>query len=206
MRIVYLLSGPLKEGGFPKDVRDSLKKDLIDVKNCTLICTKPKSFDRNDNYKKRMIRDLLEVANIKKVSLLDDRVNASEGIKILNSSDLIYLIGGDPIKQLDYIKKNHYDESIKNSNCILIGTSAGAVNLTKTAYYSKDDFINKSFFYEGLGIVDFTIDPHFYETDIEILNEFKKFNKIHKIYGLDNDSGIRIKGKDIKVLGKVYEE
>lgn len=61
----------------------------------------------------------------------------------------------------------------------------------------------KSTFYEGLNVVDLTIDPHF---DINNDNGIENKNNSlkHKIIGLPNDSAIMIKNSNIKYIGNVY--
>lgn len=43
---------------------------------------------------------------------------------------------------------------------ILIGVSAGSMNMAIKGYYSNDKDYPKTWFYNGIGLVDITIDPH----------------------------------------------
>lgn len=204
MNKIYLLSGPLKHGGFSSKIKPYLKEDLKNIKNCVLISTNPTDFIKNDEYKKRIIRDLKEVSNIENYTLLDNRIVDKEGQKILNSAELIYLLGGNPVSQLKYIKDNCYDKIIKKSNAIIIGTSAGAMNLNKIAYYSKDEDINQSFFYNGLNLIDITIDPHFdIKNNIQKTEALKNSYK-HQIYGLSDNAGIIIYKEQFTYVGDIY--
>ena len=203
--MIYLFSGPLETGGFPKIIREQLKIDLKNIKTIVLICTKPNNFEKNNIYKKRITRDLKEVCNPLDIILLDNRINKEDGINFLKNADMIYLLGGNPLSQLEYIKDNEYNNFI-DKNKIIMGTSAGAMNLAKHSYYSKDDDLNESFFYDGLGLTDVTVDPHFDLNNKEQVNEFKKYNKVHKIYGLDNDSAIKIFKDKVSFFGNIYKE
>lgn len=204
MNKIYLLSGPLKEGGFSSCVRDDLATNLKLLKRCVLISTRPYEYARNDEYKERMIRDLGEVGFSGDVILLDYRVSLDYAKKALKEADLIYFLGGDPVSQLKYILDNKFDEIVRNSNALMMGTSAGAMNLCKTVYYSKDEDYPRSFFYDGLGLVDLIIDPHFDIHNKEQVREINKNSLRKTIIGLPNDSAIMIMGHDIVYLGHVY--
>ena len=71
------------------------------------------------------------------------------------------------------------------------------MNLGKIGYYSKDDDYDKTFFYEGLGFTDITIDPHFDINNRKQVNEIIDSSYKHRIIGLPNDSCIVIKDNEI---------
>ena len=76
---------------------------------------------------------------------------------------------------------------------------------TCDGYYSKDEDIEKSFFYNRLGVTNITIDPHFdIENDIQV-EEAKKMSFEHVIYGVPNSSCIRISNNNVEMVGKIYE-
>ena len=64
-------------------------------------------------------------------------------------------------------------------NKILIGVSAGSMNMAIKGYYSNDKDYPKTWFYNGIGLVDITIDPHFDINNLEWVNENKKYSYIH---------------------------
>lgn len=51
----------------------------------------------------------------------------------------------------------------KNFGKVVIGISAGAINLSNTSLCSKDeeDGVEKTVTYQGIGRIDYTIEPHF---------------------------------------------
>ena len=111
------------------------------------------------------------------ISLLDNRVNSEDGINSLKNADIIYLLGGNPFIQLDYLRKNKFDDIIRNTSALVIGVSAGSMNLATNSYYSKDEDYPESIIYKGLGIIDITIDPHFDINNEEQVNEIRKKSK-----------------------------
>ena len=207
MKTIYLLSGPINDE-FDKEIKKHLKKDLKGLKSITFIASTPDKSSKTDSYVygnndniKGLLYALKDISNFTKVTVLDNRINSGKDI-ILNS-DVIYLMGGDPITQNKYLRDNDYDKVLKNYKGIILGTSAGAMNMATKAYYSKDDDYDKSFFFDGIGIVNITIDPHFNINNKEQVKEAKKNSKINKIYGLPNQSAIRI-CKSITYIGKCY--
>ena len=206
MKKIYLLSGPGTIECFSNAVSNELKKDLKDAKTITFISSSPENHEKNINFVYGndkiigMINHLKGIANFKVVNLVDE-MNKNLDI----NSDVIYLLGGNYETQLSFIKENKFDEILKNYNGILLCTSCGAMNVAEYGYYSKDEDIEKSFFYNGLGVTNITIDPHFdIENDIQV-EEAKKMSFEQVIYGVPNSSCIRISNNNVEMVGKIYE-
>ena len=207
--MIVMLSGPDKRIGFSKDVKKFLNKEL---KNCNSLVAIAASdcAKKNDDYfngtdmalgVKGMFNQL--DVNIKDYYLLDYRNSLNEMIDIINKSDIIHLMGGDPFKQLEILRKIDCKKLFKNK--ILIGVSAGSMNMAIKGYYSSDEDYPKTWFYDGIGLVDITIDPHFDINNLEWVNENKKYSYIHEIVGLPNESTIIIDNNDsINYIGEYY--
>jgi len=206
MKKIYLLSGPGTIEGFSNVVSKELEKDLKDTKTITFIASSPKNHKKNISFVygsdkiTGMINHLKGLADFKIVNIVDEK---NKYLDI--NSDVIYLLGGNYETQLSFIKENKFEEILKNYNGILLCTSCGAMNIAKYGYYSKDDDIEKSFFYEGIGLTNITIDPHFeIENEIQV-KEDRKMSFEHVIYGVPNSSCIRINNNKVEMIGKVYE-
>lgn len=89
-------------------------------------------------------------------------------------------------------------------NKVLLGLSAGSMNLGKIGYYSKDEDYDKTFFYEGLGITSTIIEPHFDINNTSQVEEIINSSSKHKIIGLPNDSCIVIKDNNIEYINDYY--
>lgn len=206
MKKIYLLSGPGTTEGFSNVVSKELEKDLKDTKTITFIASSPQNHKKNISFVygsdkiTGMINHLKGLADFKIVNIVDEK---NKYLDI--NSDVIYLLGGNYETQLSFIKENKFEEILKNYNGILLCTSCGAMNIAKYGYYSKDDDIEKSFFYEGIGLTNITIDPHFeIENEIQV-KEDRKMSFEHVIYGVPNSSCIRINNNKVEMIGKVYE-
>lgn len=211
MKIIYLLSGPGKIDGFSNEIINYMRKDLTKKRKITFISSAPYNYIKNDLYVYGngndivgIINHLKQFSNFDDIKIIDNRINCKAAKKILLNSDVIYLLGGNPFIQLDYIKENGYDKILDNFDGLIFGTSAGAMNLAKVAYYSKDEDFNKSIFYDALGIVDITIDPHFDINNKEQVSEIIKNSTLNKIVGLPNESAIRIESNKVSFIGKFY--
>lgn len=210
MSTIYMLSGPLKNKGFNGNVKKYLKSDLINKNSIAFIASQPLAFEKNDTYVygNESIHGLMyylnKISKIKKIYIIDERINKEEAKKIINEVDVIYLLGGDSFSQIEYIKKNKYDKILKNYSGLVIGTSAGAMNLGKTVYYSKDERYDKSTFYSGIGLVDITIDPHFDIRNIVQLHEIVSHSANKELIGLPNKSAIRIIDSKVEFINKCY--
>lgn len=149
MKKIYLLSGPGTTEGFSNVVSKELEKDLKDTKTITFIASSPKNHEKNISFVygsdkiTGMINHLKRFADFKIVNIVDEK---NKYLDI--NSDVIYLLGGNYETQLSFIKENKFEEILKNYNGILLCTSCGAMNIAKYGYYSKDDDIEESFFYE----------------------------------------------------------
>ena len=211
MKIIYLLSGPLALQGFSNEIINELKEDLKDKTSISFIASSPKSYDKNDLYIYGNGNDVVglknhlkQVMNIENLKIIDERTSYDEAKDSILESDVVYLLGGNPFTQLDYIKNKGYDKVLNKYNGIILGTSAGAMNLAKYAYYSQDEDYPKSIFYDGLGIVDITVDPHFEIENNEQVKEAEVFSKEHIIIGLPDSSAVRIEDKQVEYIGKCY--
>lgn len=56
----------------------------------------------------------------------------------------------------------------------------------------------------GIGLVDFSVEPHFDIKNIEVLDELKEYSKDTDIYALEDDAFIVIADNQRKMYGNVY--
>ena len=56
----------------------------------------------------------------------------------------------------------------------------------------------------GIGLVEFSVEPHFNINNEEVLEDLKKYSKETKIYALEDDAYIIVKNKEIKFFGNIY--
>ena len=202
--MIILFSGCDKVKGFNSRIKEVINKELDRYNSMAIICASD-DYSKNDTLidgtsDKIGIRSMFN--NIKNFYLIDRRTSVDDMMNIIKKVDIIYLFGGNPLIQLDIIKRIDYKELFKDK--VLLGVSAGSMNLGKIGYYSKDEDYDKTFFYEGLGFTDITIDPHFDINNKEQVNEIVNSSHKHRIIGLPNDSCIVIKDKNTYYINNYF--
>ncbi|MBQ2946615.1 MAG: Type 1 glutamine amidotransferase-like domain-containing protein [Bacilli bacterium] len=210
MKNIILLSGPDKTKYFAKEISKEIKNNVTHPTNMVVIPADPNNYEKNDKQFKGNESVVGVFKTFKKIFpdinivLLDNRVDSTSGLNKLKKADIIYLLGGNPFIQLEYLQKNNYSDTICSTNALVMGVSAGSMNLAVDSYYSKDEDYPESVIYKGLGIVDMTIDPHFDINNEEQVKEIKVNSKDRKIIGLPNDSAIIVSNNNIKYIGDIY--
>lgn len=205
---IYLLSD---RNPVPSEVKEMLNRDLKGKHNLVSIGAK-REYEKNDNYffgnknKAGVIETFKSFSDLENFNLLDYIISKEEGLELLKKADIIYLQGGDQFQQFRYIRDNEYDKFLKNYNGIILGLSAGAMNLAKKAFFSGyDDYYPSAIMYSGFGLIDITVDPHFDIDNEERVKEVKKASFQQKIIGLPNGSAIVIEEDgSIKNIGINY--
>lgn len=135
-------------------------------------------------------------------------INFNESILIglddeLKSYDVIFLMGGNPDNQMEIINNINL-KSIINNASVVIGVSAGAINLSEEAIY-YNDYSNKIEMYDGIGLTNINVYPHFDINNNGFLKEVKMVSKIKSLIALPNDSFIRIDNKSIELVGDCFK-
>ena len=210
MKNIILLSGPDKTKYFNERVSTIIKEKVNSPVNMVAIASSPDDYNKNDKYFNGnesvvgVFKTFKKIFPDLNISLLDNRVSLEDGINSLKNADIVYLLGGNPFIQLEYLQKNKFDVIIQNTSALVIGVSAGSMNLATNSYYSKDEDYPESVIYKGLGITDITIDPHFDINNEEQVKEIKANSKNIKIIGLPNDSAIVISNNNVTYIGTVY--
>lgn len=180
-----------------------------------IIAAYPNRYDGNDEMCD-YFRKAFESCDIKfsTFDLCDDRYHFTR--KDIQSYDLIVLAGGHTPTQNKYFKDIDLKEKIKGFDGIVVGISAGSMNLAENVYFQPEEpgesgslFIKDG---KGLGLSDIKLTPH--------LQMIRKINldgkslvydlivedsKTRKILGLNDGSYVYI-GEDDKPLiyGEAY--
>lgn len=194
--IKYLFSNIDKVNGFSELQSKYLSKDL---RNCNNILFVPSDYDNEKYtiYKDKIISWFDNIGiSFKENHLvsLDDE---------LNDYDVIFLMGGNPIKQIEIINKINL-RNIINKAKVVIGVSAGAINLSNEAIY-YNDYSEKIEIYNGISLTDINVYPHFDINNKEFLEEVKMVSKIKTLIALPNESFIKLDDEQIEFCGDCYK-
>lgn len=194
--IKYLFSNIDKVNGFNEQQIKYLSKDL---KTCKSILFVPGDYDKEKYiiYKDKIINWLKSI----EVSFSECYLTGLDDE--LKSYDVIFLMGGNPINQIEIINKINL-KNIINKAKVVIGVSAGAINLSKEAIYFND-YSKKIEMYDGLGLTDINVYPHFDITNEYFVEEVKMVSRLKSLIALPNNSFIKIDDKQIEFIGDSFK-
>ena len=205
MKINYLFSGIDKERGFNEVQSKYLKEDVKENLNIVFIASIFYDFERNDEQHIRILNWFKKIGiNFNNSYLIDNRIEKEEAKRLIENSNIVYLMGGSPELQMKSINEYGLKKYIKKVDMV-IGVSAGSMNQSKRVVY-KDEYQNNEIFdYEGLDLVDINIYPHLDWNNIDLVKENFEISLFVHLISLPNDSFIRIKNEEKEYIGDYYE-
>lgn len=207
--ITYIFSSFDKDIRF-NEVANYFKNDMVLYKNIVFIPANFENMEKVNGYANIDVSWFKEIGiNLNGITVLNDTMTKEEMFRSIENADIIFLMGGDTLKQNDFLMKNGLKPIIKIFKKVVIGISAGAINLSDISLCSKDeeDGVEKTITYEGIGRINYTIEPHF-DIDNKILlqNELYPLSEKMTIYGLPNNTGVRIIVSNFEILyGDFYK-
>lgn len=100
--------------------------------------------------------------------LVDFSVTSQKAASMIEVADAVWLSGGPTLTQIRHIREYGPTEVLQKRDGVTFGMSAGSINMAKQVLLAKDlnDGIEKLCQYEGIGLVDFSIEPHFADAEI----------------------------------------
>lgn len=148
--------------------------------------------DRHTDVFLNMFRDNGIVFN--EVHIIDDRTTKEKALQYIEKADIIWISGGDTLKQIAYLKKYNLIPVLESREGITICMSAGSINMAKRVVLAKsiDDNISELSIYEGIGLVDINIEPHLDSASEEHMNEIYEASHYTTIYGIYDNTFIKI--------------
>lgn len=162
-------------------------------------------FKEGEKKYNKYINSLLELGIQKEnITILNCYEKDTSNFKnIINSADLLVLPGGNPINQIEIINKINL-KNIINKAKVVIGVSAGAINLSEEAIY-YNDYSEKIEMYDGIGLTDINVYPHFDITNKDFVEEVKMVSRLKSLIALPNNSFIKIDDKQNEFIGDSFK-
>lgn len=199
-----LFSGIDKENGFNKEQSECLNESIKPQSTITFIASDFTDTVKSKDISNKMVTLFENIGvKFKSVNLIDVDVSIKDAHEMLKTSDIVFLMGGSPYLQMEGINKYGLKEYIKDIP-LVIGISAGSMNQSKRVVY-EDENNKKLYDYEGLGLIDFNIYPHFDFKDIELLKESFRVSEVIALDCLPEDSFIKVNNGIIKYYGPHYK-
>jgi len=185
-----------------------LHEDITDRKSLVMISANP--FIHKDEEVGSTERSWLDQANIMfdEYHLIDYGIQVEEAKKLIRNASVIFLLGGNTVEQNGLLIEYQLSDLIKKSSAVVMGTSAGAINMSAKWLRSKYTGYKGeiSSIYEGIGLDDFSVLSHFdLENNItQIQGELAPLLEEMNVYASNKDCAVRVKGDKIDILGNVY--
>lgn len=199
-----LFSGIDKENGFNEEQSACLNESIKAQSAITFIASDFTNTVKSKDVSNKMVTFFEKIGvKFKCVNLIDVNISIKEAHEILKTSDIVFLMGGDPYLQMEGINKYGLKEYIKNIP-LVIGVSAGSMNQSKRVVY-EDENNMKLYDYEGLGLINFNIYPHYDFKNIELLKESFRVSEVIALDCLPEDSFIKVNDGHIKYYGPHYK-
>ena len=199
----YILTS-MFNNGFNSQAAEVFQKKISKRNKFAFVASEfEKIHEKTDKYF-HFFLNMFEEADIhfEEAYVIDGRMSADEAQKRVAEADVIWLSGGDTPTQFGYFQKYSLDTVIKQHDGIIIGMSAGSINMAKTSICTLSCGHFKQEIYNGLACVDISVEPHFIRN--EVSDELIDLSKKYTIYGLCDESFIVCSGETIEFYGEIY--
>lgn len=188
-------------------------KQLISKNNAILyIAASPYDIKNIDTYASLLFEGFkISGITFSEYLILDNRTK-DKVEKYVKKANVIFLSGGNTYIQNKFFNQIHLKEFLKNYNGVIIGQSAGSINMARFVYNSPEEMENSdSIYLEGLALSNINIEPHFI-LDTTKFDEKQMYQRKHQIeeskkrpiYALCDGSHILETDEVIKVYGKAF--
>lgn len=192
---------------------ENLKSKLNGNKKMVFLVSSENEYDTNDYYANLTFESFkLSKIEFDKYIILDGR-NESDAKNIIENSDLIILTGGFTLGQMNFFNKIKLKDLLKNSNSVIVGQSAGSINLATKVYCSPEsvDELDNPRTWDGLGMTNINIEPHFIVAEDKLNEEEKTMRKEllkdsfeNPVYAIADGAYIYDDGNNQTIFGESY--
>ncbi|MBQ7031395.1 MAG: Type 1 glutamine amidotransferase-like domain-containing protein [Bacilli bacterium] len=205
MKIEYLLSGFDKNVGFTGEVVSLFQQDIKDNSTITFIASSFGNYEKTDKHYNNLIKFFKDInINFKNVYLIDNRITKDAAQKYILESDVVFLMGGDPEKEMMSIKEYDLVDILRERCGLTIGVSAGSMNMASYVCYLDEEKGIDILEYGGIGLTNLYIYPHLDLTNIDYIKEIFDVSKKKDLILLPDNSFIRIENGKEKIYGEHY--
>jgi len=187
--------------GFSPNVAAFLREHLAQRERLVFITSNPAG-TKTDHYAAMMHGWFEEVSlPFARYHAIDDRIEPARAVQLTEGADCVFLMGGKTGLQMQFLRSFGLDEAICNSPAMVLGLSAGAINMAKISFDMEESLIP----HEGLGLTDITIHPHFDSANEDELAKLQCVATQFPVYAMKDDSAIFVQGEHITCMGEIMK-
>ena len=204
-----------KQFGNDNKILDNIKKYVKKYDNLLFVASDEFNNEGTDLYANLAFESFDKTLPFKNYYILDSRTEDIAD-KLIKEADLIFLCGGHVPTQNQFFNNINLKEKIKNTDALIIGGSAGSMNMADVVYCPPElegEAIDPNFKneYKGLGLTNLQIFPHYDEIKDDLVDGIHVMNEIiipkdsykYDIYAINNGSYILIDDKNY-LYGEAY--
>lgn len=193
---------------------DQLKEVLKDKKKVVYVASDINSTPESVGGYAKIFFDSMKMVDISfQEYYILEGTNVDKAREYIENADLVFLCGGDTYNQHLLFEKIGLKELLLNYSGIVMGQSAGAINMAEHCYNSPEEMEDSEpIFFDGLGLTNINVEPHFVY-DSSTFNGEEKYQRNaivnesynRPIYGQCNGSHVFIDENDsATIYGETY--
>lgn len=203
-----------KNFGNMNNILDNIKKYVKKYDNFLYVASDEYDIDSTDIHAYVTFESFKKTLPFKNYYILDSRTE-EEADELIKKADLIFLCGGHVPTQNNFFNNINLKEKIKNTDALIIGGSAGAMNMADTVYCPPEldgEALDPNFkkIYKGLALTNINIFPHYDEIKDFLVGGVHIVNEVlipdsykYPIYAINNGTYIIIDDKNY-LYGEAY--
>lgn len=194
----------------------NIKKYLKGTKSFLFVANEPSMVEEHEEKARCIFQSFhMSDINFDSYAILNNNTkHMSE--ELVDNADLILLSGGKLICQMNFFEEVGLKSLLERSHALIIGTSAGAMNLCEKAFNFPERIIDipEPRIVDGLGFYDKYIIPHLdgrnlkyecYADGVEPVTDYiLPFSKKETLIGLNNNSYIILHDGIEEFVGEYY--
>ena len=185
---------------FTDEIAEVLRRNLSTREKLVFISAFPERYAQNDEdgagmHKMFAERGMAFAAH----HVIDRRTGAADAQKLVREADCIFLMGGDPVQQMQLIRDFGLVSELHESRAVILGVSAGSMNLGTQAA----DVWESRAFYDGIGLTGLVTKGHYTE-DAWFIPALKELSMIRPVIAMEDESAIFIRDDGISRIGRMY--
>lgn len=197
--------------GFPNGFTDTFivefRRYLVSSRSFVFVASDFRMREKTRRYCDHFLA-LLRMKGIAfdEVFIVDYGVSPAESSARIRSADVVWLAGGPTLTQIAHIREYDLGEALRGRDGITIGMSAGSINMARRVVLARDvnDGVTETTVYEGIGLTDVNVEPHWNEADAEHREDVRQAARITPIHALHDDAFIVERDGEMEVFG-TYE-
>lgn len=190
--------------GFPTAFGEILNEYIEEGSKLAFVASEfERICEKTDRYCEHFVKMFVQCGiQFDQVSVIDSRMSKEVAQQTIKDAEVIWLSGGDTPTQFSYLKAYELLPFIREHDGVVIGMSAGSINMAKIAVCTKTCEHEKQEVYEGIGLVDLSVEPHLDKENIS--EELLQLSREYTLYGMCDDSAILCENETVIYLGDIF--